>query len=186
MKSNRKNAAIVGILILIAYAVLANAITESKIIVMLSEVISGIAVIGIAVLMFPIFKPRSKKLTLSYLFLKAIEGALMIIAGIFFLSLNVSLFEARDPIYVIHTYIFIVSAFTFYVLLYKSKVIPRFISVWGLIAAVLLLIANLLEISIDTLPVILLAIGYSPIILNEVFLAIWLMVKGFDITENHQ
>jgi len=80
MKSDR-TAKIVGALILIAYSVLVSSIIESKIIVMFFEAISGIAVIGIAVLMFPFFKPHNKGLAKSYLFLKTIEGGLMVIAG---------------------------------------------------------------------------------------------------------
>ncbi|MEN7982445.1 MAG: DUF4386 domain-containing protein [Nanoarchaeota archaeon] len=180
-KSNRKTAIIVGVLILIAYGVLVSVITESKITVMFFEVISGIAVIGIAVLMFPIFKPYNKKLTLSYLFFKTIEGALLIVAGILFLSLNTLLFEARNWIYIIQTHIFILSAFMFYYLLYKSKLIPRFISVWGVIALILVLIVNLLEITGNIPPMQILFLGYFPIILNEVFLAIWLIIKGFNL-----
>ena len=178
MNSNRKTAIIVGSLILIAYGVLASSIIESKIIGMIFELISGVAVISIAVLMFPIFKPYNKRLTLIYLVFKTIEGALMIIAGFLFLSINTLLLGARDWIYVFHPYIFILSALMFYYLLYKSKLIPRFISVWGVIALILLLIINLLEIT-----------GYSfamsiylyfSIMLNEVFLAIWLIIRGFN------
>ncbi len=174
----RKTAIIVGALILIAYGVLASSITESKITVMLFEVISGIAVIGIAVLMFPLFKPYNKGLTLSYLFLKTIEGALMIIAGILFLSINPSLFGARDGIYVTHAYIFILIAFMFYYLLYQSKLIPRFISVWGFIALISLLIVNLLEITGHSPAMS--ELLYLPIASNEVFLAVWLIVRGFN------
>ncbi|GAG78300.1 unnamed protein product, partial [marine sediment metagenome] len=81
MDSNRKIAIIVGALILIAYGVLASSITESKIIVMLFEVISGVAVILIAVLMFPLFKPYNEKASFWYIFFRSIEGGLMIIAG---------------------------------------------------------------------------------------------------------
>ena len=76
VNSNRKIAIIVGALILIAYGVLASSITESKIIVMLFEVISGVAVILIAVLMFPLFKPYNKTASLWYLVFRGIEGGL--------------------------------------------------------------------------------------------------------------
>ena len=172
----RKTAMIVGALILIAYGVLASSIIESKMIVMLFEAISGVAVIGIAVLMFPFFKPYNKRLSLRYLVLKTVEGALMIIAGIMFLS--PLLLGARDWIYMVHTYIFILSALLFYYLLYRSKLIPRFISVWGVIAIILLLMVNLLEITGYSHPMLIYL--YLPIVSNEVFLAVWLMVKGFN------
>lgn len=101
----------------------------------------------------------------------------MIIAGILFLSHNTLLLEIRDGIYVGHTYIFAIAALMFYYLLYQSNLVPRWISVWGVIAAILLILVNLLEV-IGIIPG--LMILYLPIILNELVLAIWLMVKGFN------
>jgi hypothetical protein len=176
--NNRKNAVIVGILILFAYAVLASSVIESKLLVSILESLSGIAVIGIAVIMFPLFKSQNKKSTIAYLSGKIVEGGLMVIAGFLFL---LNFLTIRDQIYLFHTYIFILSAFIFYVLLYQSKLIPRFISVWGGIAIVLLLIVNSIDMIKNPLPMIILAIGYAPIILNEVFLAFWLIIKGFNI-----
>jgi len=176
--SQRKSAIIVGALILIAYDVLISGTLESKIIVMLLELISGVAVIAIAVIMFPILKPYNERLTVGYVVFKFIEGFLMIIAGIIFLSHSTSLLEVRDWIYVNHAYIFILGALIFYYLLYQSKLIPRFISVWGVIALILLLVGNLLEI-MGLSPAMLIFL-YLPIMLNEVFLAIWLIVKGFN------
>ena len=176
--SQRKAAIIVGALILIAYGVLGSSILESKIIGMLFEVISGIAVIGIAVIMFPFLKPYNKKVTQGYLFCKSVEGALMIVAGILLLFFSILIVEIRDWIYVGHAYIFILSALMFYYLLYKSKIIPRFISIWGIIALPFLLIVNLLEITGNS-PA-LSTLFYLPIVSNEVFLALWLIVKGFN------
>ena len=177
MNSNRKTAIIVAALILIAYGVLASSITDSKITVLLFEVISGIAVIGIAVLMFPLFKRYNEKLSIWYIVFRSIEGGLMIIAGFLFLSNSTSLLGIRDGIYVGHGYIFAVAALMFYHLLYTSKLIPRFISVWGFIAAILLIFVNLLEV-MGIIPASMFL--YLPIITNEVFLAIWLIFKGFN------
>jgi hypothetical protein len=75
---------------------------------------------------------------------------------------------------------FSVGAVLFYSLLSRSKLIPRFVSVWGLIGVVLILALNLLS------TINLLEVGMStglifalPMILNEIFLGIWLIVKGF-------
>ena len=144
---------------------------------MLFEVISGIAVIGIAVLMFPLFKRYNEKLSILYIVFRSIEGGLMIIAGFLFLSNSTSLLGIRDGIYVGHGYIFAVAALMFYHLLYTSKLIPRFISVWGFIAAILLIFVNLLEV-MGIIPASIFL--YLPIITNEVFLAMWLIFKGFN------
>ena len=61
MNTNRKTAIIVGVLILVAYRLLGSGNPEAKILGMFLEAISGLAVITIAVLMFPLFKPYNKK-----------------------------------------------------------------------------------------------------------------------------
>ena len=177
MNSNRRTAIIVGVLILVAYSVLGSGNPDAKIMGMFLEVISGVAVVAISVMMFPLFKPYAERASFWYLVFRIIEGALMIIAGILFLSYSTSLLEIRDGIYVGHAYIFGVAALIFYYLLYQSRLIPRWISVWGVIAAILLILVNLLEVmGVISASMIL----YLPIILNEVVLAIWLIVKGFN------
>jgi hypothetical protein len=175
--SNKTRAILVGILILVAYGILASYLTQIKIIVMLADVISGLAVIGIAVLMFPLFKQLNKPIFLGYLILKYAEGILMIIAGLLFL--DISLQYLRDIIYNdFHVYIFIISGFMFYYLLYKSELVPKFISIWGAFGIFALLLSTLLNlVNINYLMIdYLLAL----IITNEIFLAIWLMIKGFN------
>ncbi len=101
----------------------------------------------------------------------------MIAAGMFFLSDSFQGWRGWIYNYPL-TYEFIISAFLFYVLLFKTKLVPRFISVWGLVACCTLLIANFagsLGISSPVLYVLMI-----PIFANEVFLAIWLMIKGFN------
>jgi len=73
---------------------------------------------------------------------------------------------------------FSLAALLFFYLLYQSKLVPRYISVWGLISVALVFTWNLLElfgIRISAGMIFLLSM-----ILNEIFLAIWLIVKGFN------
>jgi hypothetical protein len=49
--------------------------------------------------------------------------------------------------------------------------------VWGVIAAILLILVNLGEVT-GIIPASM--ILYLPVILNEIVLAIWLIVKGFN------
>ena len=177
MSTHRKTAIIVGVLILLAYSVLGSGNPEAKILGMLLEVISGLAVISIAVLMYPLFKPYNKKASFWYIVLRSIEGGLLVVTGILFLSHNTLLLEIYAGIHAAHGYIFAIAALIFYYLLYQSKLIPRWISVWGFIAAILLILVNLLEVTGIISGLIILAL---PIILNELVLAIWLIVKGFN------
>ena len=179
MNTHRKTAIIVGVLILLAYSLLGSDNPDAKILGMFLEVISGLAVIAIAILMFPLFRPYNKTASFWYLVFRGIEGGLMIIAGILFLSHGPLLLEIRAGIYVGHAYIFAVAALIFYYLLYQSKLVPRWISVWGVIAAILLILVNLLEV-MGIIPGSM--VLYLPIILNEIVLAIWLIVKGFNLS----
>jgi len=65
-------------------------------------------------------------------------------------------------------FFYCLSALLFYYVLYKTKLVPRFISVWGLIGAVMAF----------TTPFLGTLLGV-PMGLNEIFLGVWLIVKGF-------
>ncbi len=68
----------------------------------------------------------------------------------------------------------------FYYLLYKSKIIPQWLSGWGLIGAALYLLSGFFPLfghdSRSTIYVIL----EIPLAVNEMVLAVWLIVKGFN------
>jgi hypothetical protein len=63
-------------------------------------------------------------------------------------------------------------------LFYRSRLVPRWLSGWGMAGVVLLMTACLLALLSDN-PV----TGYTllilPIALHEMALAVWLLVKGF-------
>lgn len=183
--SNRKRASLVGALILVAYSMLTYTITNNINLGVITDIISGLAVIGIPLLMLPIFNSdENRTLKSGYLISRFIEGILMIIGGLFLL--DSSLESYRNIIYSdIHIYFFISGALFFYALLYRSRAIPRYISVWGIIATILLFIITIikffgLEPSSPTQSAILDAL-LIPVILNELFLAGWLMVREFKL-----
>ena len=175
--TNRQKPAIVGVLILAAYSMLTYSMTENIVLGLVMDIISGLAVIGIALIMYPIFAKRGNKaLNLAYMISRGFEGVAMILGGFFLLSPGLR--DYRNMIYVyIHIYFFIAGALFFYLLLYQSRVIPKFISVWGIAATVALTVMTLGEVVGITSSWLTLLI--LPIILNELFLAIWLMIKGF-------
>ena len=176
--SNRQRAVLVGILILAAYSMLTYTITNNKTLGVITDIISGLAVIGIPLLMFPFFNANeNKKLNYAYLVSRFMEGILMLIGGIFIL--NPSLESYRDSIYSdIHIYFFIVGALLFYILLYRTRVIPRFISIWGVLATIILFIITIIKLFGVDLSI--LNALVLPMILNELFLAFWLIIKGFN------
>jgi hypothetical protein len=77
-------------------------------------------------------------------------------------------------------YAFIIGGFFFYYLLYKSEFVPKFISVWGALGIFTLLVSTSLKLASIQYPVI--EYFLALIITNELFLAIWLFVKGFNLS----
>ena len=168
----------------------------------LIESVNGIAVIGIAVMLYPILRKQNEFLALGFLVFRVIEG---------FFSLAGSL-KAASLIELSHAYIqagspadsyfdalailvnaerhwnmemltvfLMLGAMIFYVILLRSELVPRFISLWGIIAILLLVVMNaLIYLGIDLGFVFI--VFALPIIGNEFFIAIWLMVKGLNPT----
>lgn len=168
----------VGILIIAAYSMLTYTITEHIMLGVITDIVSGLAVIGTAVLMFPVFNVKGNQhLNYIYLCSKVIEGILVLIGGISILSPTLVGFRILlyDDIFV---YFFIIGALFFYILLYRIRVIPIFISIWGICSTVTLILMAILKLlGINTTFI---DIFILPVILNEIFLAVWLMVKGFN------
>lgn len=175
--SNRQRASLVGVLILVAYSMLTYTITKNVAMGVVMDIISGFSVIGVPILMFPIFNTyESKSINYAYMACRFIEGILMMIGGA--LILIPALNGYRDIIYQsVHIYFFIIGAFLFYILLYRIQIIPRFISIWGIVATLLLLIITLIK--LFGVNLIVLNALLIPMILNEIVLAVWLITKGF-------
>ena len=79
----------------------------------------------------------------------------------------------------IHNLFFCLGGILWYYLFLKSGYIPQALSLWGLVAVSLLLIPVLLQIYYRdfTHPVMVVGLPYVPF---ELFLGIWLIVKGFN------
>jgi hypothetical protein len=185
------------------YLVAVSANSSQVVIGALLEIINCITVIGIAVLLYPILKKKSSSLGLGYVGFRIMEAAILVAAVVcslllitlsneylaagtgdtaYFQSLGILIKAARSNLTgVLTATFFSCAALLLYYFLYQTKLVPRFISIWGLIAVLLMLTWNLLE-----------AFGISIsagiifgllIILNEIFLGIWLIAKGFNLVE---
>ncbi len=168
----------------------------------LLEFISALAVVLIPVLLFPILKKYNEVLALGYVSFRLFEAVLLTVAQIFKLSLvnlsqeylnkggvDVSYFKntgnsIQSVIYwvdhdgLVYLFVFGIGALLLYSALYKSKLIPRWLSIWGLFSAVAILTAsvmNTFDISLVLAMVLVIPIG-----LQEQAMAIWLIVKGFN------
>jgi uncharacterized membrane protein len=89
-----------------------------------------------------------------------------------------------DVLSSVTTIVFILGALMFYYVLYRSKLVPRWISGWGLLSTLPYLVAGFLVIfglighmsTVDT-------VLRLPLALQEMVLAIWLIAKGFNRSE---
>ena len=165
------------------------------------------AILLIPVFLLPILKKHNEALALGYVGFRFLEAVLIIVIESFRLSLiNVSqdyltsggmdasysqnLGSAIQAVsnwtFSLYVIVFALGALILYFVLYKSNLVPRIISAWGIIAAVLMLIGTVLGmvgmfagISLVTLNL----IFATPIAVQEMVLAAWLILKGFNPSE---
>ena len=169
----------------------------------LLESIMAVACVGIAIAIFPVLKKKNEALALGYVGARIIEGVIYIVVAVigrlllltlsqefvkagapdvpYFQTLGTLLLATHDWAFVLATLAFTLSALILNYLLYQSKLVPRFISVWGLIGAALLLAGNLLAMfGLLTETSVWMPFIFLPIASQEMFLAGWLIVKGFN------
>jgi hypothetical protein len=162
----------------------------------LLELSNAFAYLGIGVLMFPIFKKRFESLALAYVGFRVLEFVAQIISDLSPLALltlseafvnnggvdpsayqaaGQALLASREWAFQMVSITFGSGAILFYIMLYRQKLIPRFISIWGLVGAAAVLVNTVFDMFAVTIP----NLGFL-MLLNEVFLGLWLIVKGFD------
>jgi len=89
--------------------------------------------------------------------------------------------DLRDSAGTVGVLAFCAGATLYYLIFYRSQLIPRWLSVWGLVGTALCLTAGLLVFfqSIAALSSTQAALSL-PIAVQEMVLAVWLIVKGFS------
>jgi hypothetical protein len=188
---------------------LGNTLSDSSYLVQASEnqnqivtasllvLLMGFSLAMMSVVLFPILKKQNEALALGVvLFRGALEAVMYIILVICWLllltvsqeyvqagapdashfqTLGAVLLKAGDQIVFILNIVFSLGALMIYYVFHQSKLLPRWISVWGLIGAVLYLVSGLsgmFGVSLGFL--------MAPLALQEMVMAVWLIVKGFD------
>jgi hypothetical protein len=170
--------------------------------ILVELLINDIPVVGIGVLLYPILKKYGEGLALWYAGTRVIEAVTLIIskisvlslitlsqeyisagapdASVFLLSGTLALARRHWAFDVVNTVFFIVGAVMLYSMLVKSKLVPRIISIWGLIAVTSLIAANIIGVPDLTQGFRPGQLLYFPIMTSEILLAIWLIAKGFN------
>ena len=162
--------------------------------------IDCVAVAGIAIVIYPVLKKHNEALALGYVGARIGESLLFSVNVIttltlltlsqefakagaldtsYYQTLGTLLLAAGNWAYLLGLGLaFAISALILNFVLYQSKLIPRWLSGWGFIGAALVFTNYLLE-SFGINPV---EILFLPIAAQEMVFAIWLIVKGFNLS----
>ncbi len=170
----------------------------------LIEFICVLAIPLIPVFLFPVLKKHSETLALGYVVFRFFEAILFVLVEINKLSLisisqsyvasgtaDVSLFQNIGSSiqawnswgWSFYVLVFAIGALILYTVLYQSKLVPRFISIWGLISAVMIMVSAilaLLEVNLNFPAGAFELIFALPIAVQEMVMALWLIIKGFN------
>jgi hypothetical protein len=169
----------------------------------LLTLISAFASASIAISLYPVLKKHSQGLALGAVGFRLIEAVFYIVGVIgivLLLSLSQEFAKAGAPSSsyfqtlgvillsgyhwagnVAGTLAFYIGAMMYYYIFYRTKLIPKWLSGWGLVAVSMGIVASMLVMfqvvgSMSTVQVVL----NLPIAVQEMVLAVWLIVKGFN------
>jgi hypothetical protein len=173
----------------------ANAVTVGA----LLEFIAAGACAGIAISLYPVLKKWSAGLALGAVVFRTIEAIMYMVGVASLLSVLAlshqftsagasdraslqaianSLLAVRQQVIVPAVFAFGLGALMYYYLFYRSRLIPRWLSGWG-IAAIILMLATCLVAWFTQTSLTTYAIAVLPIAVQEMVLALWLILKGF-------
>jgi hypothetical protein len=164
--------------------------------------IAAAASASIAISLYPVLRRYNESLALGAVGFRLIEGVFYIV-GIVFLLMLLALSQqfvktgAPDPSFqtlgvallagyhsagnVASLLAFCIGAMLYYVVFYQARLVPRWLSGWGLVGVALGMVAGLLGmfgiIGPLSTPQVVLAL---PIAVQEMAIAVWLIVKGFS------
>ena len=160
----------------------------------------GISLVAMTVFLYPVMRKASKELAMGMvLFRGALEGIFYFLSTLTILTLiligNEYIATGADSAVLqtignilykfetlkapISSILFLIGATCIYLTFYRTRLIPRWLSVWGFIAVITSLASALLKFfHLDT------GIGFYLEILvmfpQEIVMAVWLIVKGFN------
>jgi hypothetical protein len=164
--------------------------------------VGGVCGIGIAISLYPVLKKFNAGLALGAVSFRISEGVLRFVAVggyLLLITLSQQFVQAGAPdssyfqtlgalVYagnrwgnVLSLLAFSIGALLYYIIFYRTKLVPRWLSGWGLVAAILTMAsAALVTVGLiapfSTTQIIL----NLPILPQEMVLAAWLIVKGFN------
>jgi hypothetical protein len=188
--------------------ILVNAATHEgqMIAVALLNLVMAITVAGVAFMIYPVLRRAAdtgvkQGLALWYVGTRITEGGAFLVAilatlaflplsrdfvaagapdGSYFQTISAMLQSATDQAYALGQSVFAVGAAMLYYLLLRSRLVPTWLSLWGLVAAPLFLVASLSLLWTEDPNSTFSTVLYAPIAIQEMVLALWLILKGFN------
>jgi hypothetical protein len=151
--------------------------------------LAGLALALVPVVFWPVGKRYDETLAMGYVvFRGAIEGLVYVVGALGWLVLIglstepdaaplAGFLRTADAVLwgQVGVIPFALGALMFYVLLYRSRLVPRWLSAWGLVGAVLYIVPALGN--MFGLP---LGVLMAPLAVQEMVMAAWLITRGFD------
>lgn len=165
--------------------------------------VMAIAVVAIAVVLFPVLRRSSERLALGYVVARTIEAVSFVVSTLGALALLTlsrgyvaagsseaatyrtvgdALVGGRDWMdAALGVVAFGLSAVMLNVVLFRARLVPRWLSVWGLAGAVLYLTAGVMVLyGLEPFSTTQNALN-APLFVQEMVFAVWLIAKGFSV-----
>ena len=165
--------------------------------------------IGFSLLLYPLLKQYSKSLSIGFVGFRFMAATFQLI-GIILLPVfvllsqeysstspsDIAIYESTGDILRLfrdltnHLGVILATGLgnlLFYVILYKEKLIPKWLSIWGFLGNIAIMLASFFII-FQLIGVISTEYGLMsiPLVVQEIVLAIWLLTKGLKIKTNAQ
>jgi hypothetical protein len=159
----------------------------------------GISLVAMTAFLYPIFRKDSEELALGMLlfrgtlegtayFIQTIGFLIMIVLGNEYVAIGANsaalqsmgnvLYQSQNTLATVASIVFLIGATCLYISLYRTRLIPRWLTIWGLIGVVPYLANALLHFfHIDTGVGIYLEI---PLGIQELVMGLWLVINGFN------
>ena len=166
----------------------------------LLELIAAGASVGIAIALYPVLRKWSASLALGSVVFRTAEAVMYMISVVSLLSLLAlsqrftsaiapdaasfrtvgdAFLDVRAQAALVGVFAFSVGGLLYSYLFYRSRLVPRWLSGWGIGAIILLFLACLLALfrqnEVTTYTILVLPLG-----VQEMVLAVWLIAKGFS------
>ncbi len=163
-------------------------------------IIGYLACAGTAVVMYPVLKKWNAGLAIGSVVFRTIETAFYMVGLVSLMSLLTLgqqfttaaaadrtslqaignlLVSVRDNAGLLAVFSFCLGAFMYYYLFFQSRLIPRWLSGFGIVAIILMLAACVLALFSGNRITSYIPLA-APIAVQEMVLAVWLIVKGFN------